>query len=274
MKRLIITILWIWVLAGCGDDDTILPYMETLIVEGYLYTGEPVTNIKLSKLIPLTGDVDEDYSVNDAVVEISREGISYSLILSPGDSGNYHYPGDDLIIEAGQTYNLRIEYNDEVITSETTVPDQPDSMVLSLDEVKIEPIYDFQDMREREIEENILEWENSDVSYYYVVIENVEDDPDPVDVNGIFDDSPRRMPFRMITRPTQDNFYVIRGMSLEQYGTHKVTLYKVNKEYADLYETSTQDSRYLNEPLNNINNGLGIFTSFNSDSLYFEVVKP
>jgi len=37
---------------------------------------------------------------------------------------------------------------------------------------------------------------------------------------------------------------------------------------------SGQDSRDLNEPLNNIDNGPGIFTSFNSDVLYFEVVKP
>jgi hypothetical protein len=32
-----------------------------------------------------------------------------------------------------------------------------------------------------------------------------------------------------------------------------------------------QDSRELNEPYSHIRNGLGIFTAFNSDTVYFEV---
>ncbi|MDB4063024.1 hypothetical protein N9541_03055 [Flavobacteriaceae bacterium] len=46
-----------------------------------------------------------------------------------------------------------------------------------------------------------------------------------------------------------------------------------SKEYALLYETSTQDSRDLNEPYTNINNGLGIFSGFASQEVYFEVIK-
>ncbi|MCK5277265.1 MAG: hypothetical protein KAK04_01985, partial [Cyclobacteriaceae bacterium] len=80
--------------------------------------------------------------------------------------------------------------------------------------------------------------------------------------------------FSFITQPTQLDIYRIRGMTLQQYGTHRVKLYKVSKEYADLYETSEQDSRNLNEPINNINNGLGIFTSFNSNEIFFVVKVP
>ena len=57
-----------------------------------------------------------------------------------------------------------------------------------------------------------------------------------------------------------------------QYGRHKVTIYKVNEEYALLYETSEQDSRDLNEPYTNINNGLGIFSGFASQEFYFSVI--
>ncbi|MFC2123761.1 DUF4249 family protein [Bacteroidota bacterium] len=274
MKKIILFLYIIFLFSACEEDTTVIPYVEILIVEGYLYEGEPVENIKLSKLIPITGDLGEDYSVNDATVEIIMNGESYSLELSPGDSGYYHYPNNDLIIEEGEKFELLIEYNDEFVSAETIVPQPPDSMRLSLEEVKVEPIYERWDMRNREVEDVLLEWHNPDASYYYVVIENTEVDPDNVDVNGIMEDFKGKIRFMMITEPTQDDFYLFRGMMLEQYGTHKVTLYKVNKEYADLYETSGQDSRDLNEPLNNIHNGLGIFTSFNSDVLYFEVVKP
>ena len=57
-----------------------------------------------------------------------------------------------------------------------------------------------------------------------------------------------------------------------QYGKHKITIYKVNEEYALLYETSAQDSRDLNEPYTNINNGLGNFSGFSSQEFYFYVI--
>ena len=80
--------------------------------------------------------------------------------------------------------------------------------------------------------------------------------------------------FQFITEPTDLDTYTIRGMTLTQYGTHRVILYKVNDEYAELYEFQEQDSRYFNEPPSNVINGLGIFTAFNSDTIYFEVKKP
>jgi len=53
-----------------------------------------------------------------------------------------------------------------------------------------------------------------------------------------------------------------------------VQVFRVNQEYVDLFENIDQDSRNLNEPPTNIANGLGIFTAFNSDSIFFEVKKP
>ena len=57
-----------------------------------------------------------------------------------------------------------------------------------------------------------------------------------------------------------------------QYGSHKVTIYKVNEEYALLYEISEQDSRDLNEPYTNINNCLGIFSGFANQEFFFYVI--
>ncbi len=46
-----------------------------------------------------------------------------------------------------------------------------------------------------------------------------------------------------------------------------VRVYKVNQEYANLYRSREQDSRSLNEPLTNVQNGLGVFSAFASDSV-------
>ena len=63
-------------------------------------------------------------------------------------------------------------------------------------------------------------------------------------------------------------------MELRDLGRHTVTVYRVNGEYAQLYENRTQDSRDLNEPPSNIVGGLGVFSAFNrGSSLTFEVVR-
>jgi hypothetical protein len=67
--------------------------------------------------------------------------------------------------------------------------------------------------------------------------------------------------------------YRITRINVTNLGLHRVNVYRVNQEYADLYRSRNQDSRDLNEPLTNIANGLGVFTAFNSDSVFFRVVQ-
>jgi hypothetical protein len=66
--------------------------------------------------------------------------------------------------------------------------------------------------------------------------------------------------------------YSINHRIIIHYGRHQVKLYRINQEYADLYMSRQQDSRDLNEPLTNIQNGLGVFSAFNSEIVYFDAV--
>ena len=74
---------------------------------------------------------------------------------------------------------------------------------------------------------------------------------------------PRRCDnFRRVIEPTKDDFHFINMMDLRDLGRHVVWVYRVNEEYAQLYENRTQDSRDLNEPPSNIVGGLGVFSAF------------
>ncbi|RLD82470.1 MAG: hypothetical protein DRJ10_05030, partial [Bacteroidetes bacterium] len=55
------------------------------------------------------------------------------------------------------------------------------------------------------------------------------------------------------------------------FGNYRLILYKVNQEYVNLYENISQSTLNLTEPLTNIDNGLGIFTGINSDTLSLQV---
>ena len=275
MKNIyIFIIIFPWLFQACTEEFKEAPYANTVVVAGYLYAGEPVTNIKITSLIPFNADSTEAFFINDAEIDIIYNKKAYRLELSPGDSGYYHYPDDDLEIIAGETYEFRMEYNDEVINAYTIVPSKPVTLEISTEEIFIEPIEEIFDLRNRTVGDMEVTWNNDNGEYYYILIDNVESDPVNIDSNGILEGFLGGRNFSFITQPTQFDIYRFRGMNLQQYGTHRVKLYKINQEYADLYETVEQDSRDLNEPLNNINNGLGIFTSFNSESIYFEVTMP
>jgi hypothetical protein len=76
---------------------------------------------------------------------------------------------------------------------------------------------------------------------------------------------------RFVTAPTTNNHYQVPQSDFNYIGKYKITLYRVNQEYVNLYATRQQDSRALNEPLTNVKNGLGIFTAFASDSTFIDV---
>jgi hypothetical protein len=114
-----------------------------------------------------------------------------------------------------------------------------------------------------------VSWTAEDGALYYTVLENMETDTVAIDTLGRFGPGMRRM----ISEPTSSSEYRIQRFDVSYLGTYRVTVYRVNQEYADLYQSRSQDSRDLNEPLTNIQNGLGVFSAFNSGQVCFEVIK-
>ena len=115
-----------------------------------------------------------------------------------------------------------------------------------------------------------MSWKYDSTSLFYVVVENVEQNPDSIDSFGGFRGGLGGLG-RFMSTQTSQNEYRIQRFSLSYYGRHRVTIYRVNQEYADLYGSRLQDSRDLNEPLTNIVNGLGVFSAFNSVKAEFTV---
>lgn len=263
---------------SCEQDQFDPNVSETVVLEAYLYANEPIGNIKLTRLAPFVGDEDQSLAINDAEISIYWNDNNYDLIASPGDSGYYHYEGNELEIIAGNTYQIKLTYFGKEISASTTVPNPPSNLAISDSVLAIEPIYDFDDLFNQTIQELEITWDNSNGEYYYVLYENTENEPEDIDqsnTSGNFPGGERPVfaNFSFITSPTNADQLTINSRGLTQYGTYSVKVYKVNQEYVDLYQTSEQDSRNFTEPLNNITNGLGIFTSFNSDSLFFTITK-
>jgi len=259
-------------LAGCENIEMSSEGDIKLVLNAYLYEDEPVTHVRLSESLPFTSPDSIFPLISDAGISIQWQDGRFPL-LSSDSAGFYHCPDTNLRIISGDKYMIEIIRGEDILTAETTVPQKPDSMKLSAIRIEIDPGMSPWEMRQAGIADIEVTWSNPNGEYFYVLVENIEEDPEDIDF-GFSGFGGKFQNFRFLSRPFITNTYIIRVfLSVQQYGTHRVKLFRVNQEYADLYENREQDSRNLTEPLSNVNNGLGIFTAFSYDEAYFEVVK-
>jgi len=253
-------------LSGCDADSSLLPENESLVVRAYLYAGERVTDVQVATTFGLTSGDSVGLPINHAKVSLEKAGSIYALTANRGDSGYYHYAGNDLMVNTGDLFKIAVEHNGQTATGETIIPAPPRQLTISKNELLVNTSTPF------DTSSLTLNWETED-TFYFVVVENLEALPTPINQTP-FPGGPRGQLRSFRSRPIRESSYTIRRFDLTYLGEHRAKVYKVNREYANLYAFGQQDSRQLNEPETNIKNGLGVFAGFSSAAAKFRVIKP
>lgn len=280
MKKNVLLIITLALIITSCEKNSIIDINDILVLEGYLFQNEKVDSIHLVKSLPFATEDTVYTFVNDAQVSLFWNNQQYQL--NSIGNGYYSYSGDNLSVEEENTYYIEINYNGQIITSKTKVPKKTIIHPLKETTVFIDTVFVFGPSQFNGTEEALeVIWDNPDNSYYYVVIESADstaddiimgndDFPDFPDFPNFPGNRPSSM-FRFRSEPFIGDRYVINTRMLTKYGIHKVKVYSVNEEYANLYENRTQDSRTLSEPVTNVTNGLGIFTAFSYAEVSFYV---
>ena len=259
---------------GCFNSELVFEEQYQPVLEAYLYVDKKVTDIHLSSMISFGSDSSGGEKITDARISLEGEGASWTLTHDESIPGHY-YSEATPDMTPGDTFRLRVEMEDRILSARTVIPLNPPAISMSATHTYIPKVESMMDFRNLALPEPVeLSWNNPDARYYFLNIQNIESYPTP-----IMPDPPEDRPkagggfaFQMITQPTNNNFYSIDLRQLIYFGTHRIIMTSVNDEYVSLYNSLNQDSRELNEPFSNVENGLGIFTAFNSDTLYLEVV--
>lgn len=268
---------------SCEEENLNTFAANQFVVEAFLYAGEPIDDIRIKTTFPLTDIEDTSEPINDAMVILKKNGQAYPLISS-GQEGFYHYPKEDLSVNAGEVFQLEVTHNGITATAETTVPSPTTGLSLTPNEISLPQIMPNiggggggpggggnGGLRGALQNANITAiWENPNADLYFMVVESVTDTIIPIFPEFLADIFQR---FRFVSAPTEDSELVFRGIGLETFGRHSIKVYHINQEYAALYENQEQDSRDLNEPPSNVQNALGIFSAFNSQEAFFEVIQ-
>lgn len=275
MKNTIYLSLLALVMLSCEELER--PNTSQFVVEGFLTADFEVNDIKVKRTLTLNDDI-EDFPISDAQVIVSS-GTQDVMLDYNSNTGRYEDPSGSLQIRSGEEYNIEINVDGTIATSSSMVPEKPTGLSLSETQLVVPTLQLSFTLRERiaslfEEEVSTFSWEGVPGRSYFVVIETLETDLDPILPAEIPEEARELLSsFRFISEPSEATSFDIIAIALETYGRHVAKVYSVNQEYVDLFNSETQDSRDLNEPPSNVANGLGIFTAFAVDSLEFTVER-
>jgi hypothetical protein len=114
MKEILNVILAFLILiyvSGCTESSPLISDEDLMVVWGFVYANEPITDIKLTRTLPLDADSSSEFStINDAEVAVIVNGDRFECELASGDSGIYQYLANDLSINSGNQTSIEIEW--------------------------------------------------------------------------------------------------------------------------------------------------------------------
>ncbi|KAA6302553.1 MAG: hypothetical protein EZS26_001385 [Candidatus Ordinivivax streblomastigis] len=247
---------YLFLLTSCGEE---LMQQEihttTPIVESYLVEGTTNLSVKLYSMEVYLG---EEYILSQPIAGLSLK-INDKELTEIG-TGIYSLALEEDTIRAGQEYNLQFEYNGKAVKASTFIP-QP------VTGLKIEPesitrtSFSYYWGMDSDTTQIFLSWDNPDNGFYQVYIDASNASSSGFDTN-----------FRKrVMQPIQASSYTTSLREFRTAGIYFIYVYKVNKEYVELYERVS--STDLANPVSFIDNALGIFTSMSVAGVRFTVYE-
>lgn len=268
---------------GCTDTNNVIAPGDKPIITAYLAPGLPISMTVKSEM-PYTEDNDgTSKPIEGLAIKITGSDGQVFNLKSDG-SGNYTSAKTELIGKAGTKYTLDFDYKGRKVTGTTEIPAKTEGMVLDKVEIARTKI----DLSGGGFpggggggfggpggggDDNTaikVSWNNPENAYYFLAVESVETSPELI-INlpsGV--SFPNR---RFTNSPVVGTSTNAIPNSFSYFGNYNVILYRVGTDYAALYRSSGTTTQNISTPPTSIENGLGIFSGINADTLKFTVTK-
>lgn len=231
------------------------------VVESYLSPGQRAV-VTLSQEIQY-GNTDTLIPLTGLAVQIEHAGQGYGLTETRAG----YYESSALPVIAGDSYRLSFAYNGRQVSASTSIPSSPGTVTASGTELVVPPIGPGMQLPDPVQ----YTWQNPEQAYHLIVVKNMEPSPQPITFNigGNIIEKPAPV-FRV--PPLRGDEQSLALGRFSYYGRHAVLLYRIQPEYAALYEDNSNNSTDLVAPPTNVVNGLGIFTGVHAaDTLWLQV---
>lgn len=277
MKRIV---FYSYILAtgfiSCTEVNNVISAGDKPIIEAYLAPNQPI-ELKVFSEIP--------YLEEDSSFSVPLENLNIQISSSTGKvwlltyTENGIYKSTENLGSAGEVYSLNFEYNGRVVSASTTIPVVPSGLATDQSEIYrtaldlssgVRPSGGFGGANSTPIS---ITWQNPDNVYHFVAAQYLEATLDPVVILPTNETGFSRPPQRFNNEPILGTANNMQVQQFEYFGSYALILYRLNPDYAALYENSGTSSQNIATPLSTISNGLGIFTGINADTLVIEVKR-
>ena len=302
--RYIIKILFAFILfidfafiAGCGEGEVNISdasYTPKIVINAYIYGGQKVQDIKISRNVPLNQGIDTSTIIlSDAIVSITDISNSKKYLLTYNPSRfSYDYMGTDLIIEYGKSYKIDVQAKfdgkDLHAISTTTVPmgglkaDKQDLGIMAYRETdvlgnveKINVSFRPSDNATATIL-SIVSLNASSSSFIYNNYYYLETDTQKID--NALNRYAQNFTYQLdIAAGTQDFTIPIDWFTIWFYGRYRVIIYAADKNFYDYFITVKNvmelDGNFHEPRMHIDGDGIGVFGSAVTDTVYFIITK-
>ncbi len=283
-------------LCACGEGVVKIEpslYEPKIAVEGFLYPGQPVSDIYITRNFPVDADLTSlNPLLPEAQVSLTdiESGNSFPLSFNPLDL-SFHYSGNDLTIQATYSYRLDVQATiegKEISAHATTTVPQTGLDILGIN-------HEILRYRQKDVAENIIDFlidfeRSPGTTDYIAAVTALEadtsnfiyDNPfEEVDAEDVLDDLAN---WRFDSEWIQDT-PATAGQSTFQlfwfdfwfYSDYQIVLFAADKNYADFlrtYDDVFEDDGNLHAPVFNIEgDGIGIFGSAVTDTVFVRVTQ-
>ena len=296
--RISFIIALIALIAGCGDVTVNVDndYEPKIVVDGYIFPGQPVREIRLTRNYALNEDIAlDEYVLTDATVTLTDVASGQTVPLQfSEDTENFGYDGpDDFIIQPGKSYKL---YAEAVVSgkplwtsSTTTVPEA--GFAINRAASNLAPMTYRQNDEHGELMRREIVFERSpsitqypasiialDASESTFITENAFGFPE----DQLFEDNN----FELLKY--QNMWYEeqkgagqsgidIEWFSIWFYGRYRLILYAADQNFTDYFITHQQiqdiDGNLWEPVFHFEGDGIGVFGSAIADTVYFEITR-
>jgi hypothetical protein len=252
---------------GCEKDNNNTSYNDIPVIESYLQAGSRIS-VTLKHQVAFSSVSAQLGSVDGLSVILSDD--STTIQLAQTGTGTYADTGE--LAQAGHNYSISFTYNKKPVLATTQIPAKPTGYAQSATSISIAKITQgsFPSGGFTQPDPIDLTWNNPDGSYYMVLVKNIESKPELIfDTTGI--GSPPSKVFR--NQPTTSSKFSINASQFQYFGKHLLILYRIQADYAALYNTNGTSSQNLTTLSSGLTNAEGIFTGINADTLTLQVKK-
>jgi hypothetical protein len=242
--------------SACGEE---LMQQEikttTPIVESYLQEGATNLSVKLYSMEVYLG---EDYILSKPIGGLNLQINGKDLVET--ETGSYSLALGEDTIRAGQEYQLQFAYNGKTVQASTLIPTPVTGLKVEPESITRTTSSYYWGM-DSDTTQIILSWDNPDNGFYQVYVDASNTSSDYFDTNFR----------RRMNQPIQASSHTMSMMEFRTTGNYFIYVYKVNKEYVELYERLSSSD--LANPVSFIDNALGVFTAMSVARVRFAVYE-